>query len=61
MWGVIEAAGDTFGHVWDNRGRVQTTRPPPAASMARPWQFSLKSLLAVIAVLSVPFWMVTNR
>ena len=28
--------------------------------MARPWQFSLKSLLAVMAVLSVPFWMVTN-
>ena len=32
------------------------TRPP----MARPWQFSLKSLLAVTAVLSVPFWMVTH-
>jgi hypothetical protein len=29
--------------------------------MVRPWQFSLKSLLAVTAVLSVPFWMVTNR
>ena len=36
------------------------TPNPPTASMARPWQFSLKSLLAVIAVLSVPFWMVTN-
>ena len=60
MGGVIEAAGDTFGHVWDNRGRVQRHAYPPTASMARPWQFSLKSLLAVIAVLSVPFWMVTN-
>lgn len=60
MWRVIEAADDTFGHVWDNR-RISKGPSNPATSMARPWQFSLKSLLVVMAVLSVPFWMVTNR
>ena len=29
--------------------------------MARLWQFSLRSLLAVVAVLSVPCWMLTYR
>jgi len=28
--------------------------------MASPWQFSLKSLLTVMAVLAVPMWMVTR-
>jgi hypothetical protein len=31
-----------------------------AQQTVRRWQFDLKTMLAVIAALSVPFWMLTN-